>query len=68
MHAHGCRHLPVLDGGRLVGMVTERGHLRAAAGRRPPTDFGIAGTISGFRGPFADGPPPEALEVLTPSL
>jgi len=68
MHDRGCRHLPVLEAGRLVGMVTERGHLRAAAGRRPPTDFGIAGIISGFRGPYADGPPPEALEVVTPDL
>jgi predicted unusual protein kinase regulating ubiquinone biosynthesis (AarF/ABC1/UbiB family) len=36
--------------------------------RRPPSDFGTPGMISGFRGPFADGPPPEALEVVTPPL
>jgi predicted unusual protein kinase regulating ubiquinone biosynthesis (AarF/ABC1/UbiB family) len=36
--------------------------------RRPSTDFGTAGTISGFRGPYADGPPPEALEVEVPAL
>lgn len=36
--------------------------------RRPTTDFGMTGTLSGFRGPYADGPPPEALEVVTPPL
>ena len=36
--------------------------------RRPPSDFGTPGLMSGFRGPFADGPPPEALEVVTPPL
>jgi predicted unusual protein kinase regulating ubiquinone biosynthesis (AarF/ABC1/UbiB family) len=35
---------------------------------RPATDFGTAGIISGFRGPYADGPPPEALAVETPPL
>lgn len=35
---------------------------------RPVTDFGTAGFISGFRGPYADGVPPEDLEVVTPPL
>ncbi len=35
---------------------------------RPSTDYGTAGTISGFRGPYADGPPASALEVVTPPL
>jgi predicted unusual protein kinase regulating ubiquinone biosynthesis (AarF/ABC1/UbiB family) len=35
---------------------------------RPPTDFGVAATVSGFRGPFADGPPDEALAVVVPPL
>lgn len=35
---------------------------------RPVTDFGTAGTISGFVGPYASGPPPEDLEVVTPPL
>ncbi len=38
------------------------------AGRRPTSDFGTTGTISGFRGPYADGPPPEALRVETPPI
>src|SRR3546814_9334704 len=32
------------------------------------TDFGTPGVISAFRGPFHDGPPAEALEVVTPPL
>ncbi|MBX7159856.1 MAG: AarF/ABC1/UbiB kinase family protein [Acidimicrobiia bacterium] len=35
---------------------------------RPVTDFGTAGIISGFRGPYAGGVPPEDLEVVTPPL
>jgi predicted unusual protein kinase regulating ubiquinone biosynthesis (AarF/ABC1/UbiB family) len=36
--------------------------------RRPATDFGAAGVISHFRGPYADGPPAADLEVETPDL
>lgn len=36
--------------------------------RRPVTDFGTAGTLSGFRGPYADGPPAADLEVTVPPL
>jgi predicted unusual protein kinase regulating ubiquinone biosynthesis (AarF/ABC1/UbiB family) len=35
---------------------------------RPATDFGAPGVVSHFRGPFADGPPPDALMVETPPL
>ncbi len=35
---------------------------------RPSTDYGEAGVLSEFRGPFHDGPPPEALVVETPPL
>lgn len=35
---------------------------------RPASDFGTPGTMSAFRGPFAAGPPPRALEVHTPAL
>ena len=38
------------------------------AARRPATDFGTTGRLSGFHGPYADGPPPKALEVDTPPL
>ncbi|MET0727676.1 MAG: AarF/UbiB family protein [Acidimicrobiales bacterium] len=35
---------------------------------RPATAFGDAGVFSGFRGPYHDGPPADALEVVTPPL
>jgi predicted unusual protein kinase regulating ubiquinone biosynthesis (AarF/ABC1/UbiB family) len=35
---------------------------------RPVSDFGTTGTISGFHGPYAGGPPEAALEVDTPPL
>lgn len=38
------------------------------AEHRPSTGYGEAGVLSAFRGPFHDGPPPEALEVDTPRL
>jgi predicted unusual protein kinase regulating ubiquinone biosynthesis (AarF/ABC1/UbiB family) len=68
MVANGFRHVPIVDAGRLVGMITQHQHGQTTAGRRPTSDFGTTGTISGFRGPYADGPPPEALEVVTPPL
>lgn len=36
--------------------------------RRPVTDFGTPGVLSTVRGPYAGGPPPEALEIDTPPL
>jgi predicted unusual protein kinase regulating ubiquinone biosynthesis (AarF/ABC1/UbiB family) len=36
--------------------------------RRPATDFGTTGTITHFRGPYANGPPPGDLRVDTPRL
>ena len=41
---------------------------RPDAARRPATDFGAPGVVSHFKGPFADGPPPQALHVDTPTL
>jgi predicted unusual protein kinase regulating ubiquinone biosynthesis (AarF/ABC1/UbiB family) len=35
---------------------------------RPAGDFGTAGTRSRFRGPYASGPPPEALHVEVPPI
>jgi len=32
MKEHGCRHLPVLDGGKLVGILSERDFFLAAQG------------------------------------
>lgn len=35
---------------------------------RPGGDFGTAGTLSWFRGPYAGGPPPEDLAVQVPPI
>jgi predicted unusual protein kinase regulating ubiquinone biosynthesis (AarF/ABC1/UbiB family) len=41
----------------------------AAAGPRgPSSDYGNAGVLSHFRGPYHDGPPPADLEVVVPSI
>ena len=90
MSEHGLTHLPVMEGDRLVGLVSSEALDRAAttsaptsaaaapltsAASRPAvaaapstTATTSARPASGFRGPFADGPPPEALEVEMPSL
>ena len=72
MGRHNIRHLPVVDDGVVVGMIEQTepsvglnfGRARAlpdAHVPRPPlrTDF---------RGPYADGPPPEDLIVDAPRL
>jgi predicted unusual protein kinase regulating ubiquinone biosynthesis (AarF/ABC1/UbiB family)/CBS domain-containing protein len=69
MARHGFRHVPVVDDGRLVGLVTVLDQVtQGRIARRPATDFGEAGTIAHFRGPYVDGPPAAALEVETPPL
>src|SRR4051812_5522506 len=35
---------------------------------RPATDFGAPGSVTHFRGPFSEGPPPADLVVETPRL
>src|SRR5207244_242312 len=69
MVEHGFRHVPVVEAGEVLGLVTLDGRLASSPrARRPVSDFGAPATISGFRGPYADGPPPEALEVVVPPL
>jgi predicted unusual protein kinase regulating ubiquinone biosynthesis (AarF/ABC1/UbiB family)/CBS domain-containing protein len=69
MQEHGFRHVPVVDGDRLLGIVSlERQLSHLTADKRPVSDFGTTGTISGFRGPYADGPPQPALQVEVPPL
>jgi predicted unusual protein kinase regulating ubiquinone biosynthesis (AarF/ABC1/UbiB family)/CBS domain-containing protein len=69
MVEHGFRHVPVVDGNQLLGMVSlDRQAMRSTPANRPVSDFGTTGTISGFRGPYAGGPPEEALEVHVPPL
>ena len=71
MARHGIRHLPVVDDGRLVGMVELDTQLvRDALAPVEPlvAQQSAAGVIVGFRGPWADGPPPEALTIDAPPL
>jgi predicted unusual protein kinase regulating ubiquinone biosynthesis (AarF/ABC1/UbiB family)/CBS domain-containing protein len=71
MARHGFRHVPVVDGGRVVGLFSMRDRARyfdEQAHRRPATDFGTAAVVSHFRGPYHDGPPARDLQVDTPSL
>ena len=71
MAKHGFRHVPVVDGGRVVGIFSIRDSARAFdedRARRPATDFGSVGVRSHFRGPYHDGPPAKDLEVEVPSI
>src|SRR5437899_296463 len=54
MARQGIRHVPIVDGGRLVGMVSLGDPAMLAMGprRRPATDFGATGTVSHFKGPY----------------
>jgi predicted unusual protein kinase regulating ubiquinone biosynthesis (AarF/ABC1/UbiB family)/CBS domain-containing protein len=71
MAKHGFRHVPVVEGGRVVGIFSIRDSARAFdedRSRRPATDFGSVGVVSHFRGPYHDGPPAKDLEVEVPSI
>jgi predicted unusual protein kinase regulating ubiquinone biosynthesis (AarF/ABC1/UbiB family)/predicted transcriptional regulator len=69
MAKHGIRHVPVVDGGQLVGIVSlQQALLLERRERRPASNFGQSGVVAHFRGPFSTGPPPAALEVETPAI
>ena len=72
MGKHGIRHLPVLDGGAVVGIVkvAEPSTSLHFAPRRdiPAWQAERPEVIDDFRGPFADGPPADALRVDAPPL
>ncbi len=103
MVEHGLSHLPVMEGDRLVGLVSLHDALDPRHGRRGRSEprpvaedtagaddtadadesvgsvepgggegAGSAARVlrpdPGFRGPYADGPPPDALVVDLPSL
>jgi predicted unusual protein kinase regulating ubiquinone biosynthesis (AarF/ABC1/UbiB family)/CBS domain-containing protein len=71
MGRHAVRHLPVIDGGRVVGLV-EQTEPRVGlnfGGRRLFPDAGAPTVVlEDFRGPYADGPPDADLLVDAPSL
>jgi predicted unusual protein kinase regulating ubiquinone biosynthesis (AarF/ABC1/UbiB family)/CBS domain-containing protein len=71
MAKHGFRHVPVVDGGQVVGIFSMRDRARyfdEEAHRRPATDFGATGVVSHFRGPYHDGAPAKDLELEVPPL
>ena len=71
MGRHAVRHLPVVDSGRVVGLV-EQAEPRVGlnfGGRRTLPEGGDAPVvIEHFRGPYADGPPSDHLVVDAPEL
>ncbi|MGH9246554.1 MAG: AarF/UbiB family protein [Acidimicrobiales bacterium] len=68
MAKHSIRHVPVVDGGRLVGMITVDSALARAAAAVPKAERGGTGVMTRFRGPYAAGPPPKALVIDAPRL
>lgn len=71
MGRHNIRHIPVVDGDRVVGMIeqTEPSVGLNFGGRRAIPDRTAARpVIDGFRGPYHDGPPDEDLVVEAPAL
>ncbi len=70
MGRHGLRHLPVVDGGAVVGLL-EQAEPRTGLNfgdRRMPEVGTARPVIHDFRGPYADGPPAADLQVDPPSL
>jgi len=74
MAEHGIRHLPVMDGDDLVGLVSLQDHVTKLGAPRPgrsPDDLPYQGGAEpggSFHGPYYDGPPASALVVETPTL
>jgi predicted unusual protein kinase regulating ubiquinone biosynthesis (AarF/ABC1/UbiB family) len=72
MGRHAVRHLPVVEGGRVVGLVEQTepsvGLHFGGGPRAVPGPAERAPLIDDFRGPYADGPPDDHLRVDAPSL
>lgn len=70
MGRHAVRHLPVVEDGRVIGMIEQtepRTGLNFHEQRvRDPSD--VREPVADFAGPYADGPPPEHLRVDAPDL
>lgn len=70
MGRHAVRHLPVVEDGRVIGLIEQTEprtglHFHEHRVREAGDDPAL---IADFRGPYADGPPPEHLEVDAPEL
>ncbi len=71
MGRHNVRHLPVVDGGVVVGMIEQtepRVGLNFGGRRAVPDASAPRQVLEGFRGPYTDGPPPEDLVVEEAAL
>jgi len=68
MTRHRIRHLPVIDRGLVVGIVSAHDPLFDRVQLRSAETFANAGILSHFKGPYSGGPPPEALEIHAPRL
>lgn len=68
MADHRIRHVPVVSDSALVGLVSLSEVTLPTTHRQPTSAFGTTGVVAHFRGPFADGPPPDALELTVPPL
>jgi predicted unusual protein kinase regulating ubiquinone biosynthesis (AarF/ABC1/UbiB family) len=70
MGRHGVRHLPVVDDGRVVGLL-EQAEPRTGLNfheHRVPVPGSATAPVPDFRGPYADGPPADHLRVDAPDL
>lgn len=66
MGRHALRHLPVVDDGRVVGLIEQtepRTGLNFGERREVPERGSLPEPVADFRGPYADGPPASELEV-----
>ena len=72
MGRHNVRHLPVVEGDLVVGMIEQtepRVGINFGGGRREvPDGTKPRAVLDGFRGPYADGPPDADLVVDSPPL
>lgn len=71
MGRHAVRHLPVLEGGRVVGLIEQtepRTGLNFGERREVPGTGAVAEPVRDFRGPYADGPPADHVRVDAPDL
>ena len=71
MGRHALRHLPVVEGGRVVGLIEQtepRTGLNFRERRVVPDRGALPEPVADFRGPYADGPPASELHVDAPDL
>jgi predicted unusual protein kinase regulating ubiquinone biosynthesis (AarF/ABC1/UbiB family)/CBS domain-containing protein len=68
MARHNLHHLPVVDGGRVVGLYSLHDPVARPDEPAHADTFGGTGMLSHFKGPYSGGVPPEALVVDAPDL